>query len=256
MNFLTVFAHEGEEVLENVAPSLGDIIRANSIKFTVIASILLVILLVLSHFFKERNATLKKILFWAIIFVIVVNTLYLSLSTIYLNISSKSGGPVHHHADFEIYNCGQQVEVKKSEGLSNKVGSELVHTHNDKRMHIEGVILDPHQLSIGHFFENLGGELNNGILVVPTEKGQLSLKDRGFCPDGSKAVLQVFVYSTHDKFFEQKKLIDFEDYQISPFTQVPPGDCVILEFGPPKLRTDKLCESYQIKKNRNQLIER
>lgn len=256
MDFLTVFAHEGEEVIENVTSSLGDIIRANSIKFTIIAAILLLILLVLSHFFKEKNETFKKILFWAIVLIIVVNTLYLSLSTIYLNISSKSGGPVHYHADFEIYNCGQQIEVKKSEGLSNKVGSELAHTHDDKRMHIEGVILDPHELTIGHFFENLGGRLEDGMLIVPTEKGQLSLKDGDLCPDGSKASVQVFVYSTHDKFFEQKKLTDFEDYQISPFAQVPPGDCVILEFGVPRLRTDKLCESYKIKKNLNQLMER
>lgn len=255
MSFLTVFAHEGEEAAETIT-SLGDIIRGNSIKFTILASVLLLILLVSSHLFKERNAILKKILFWSIIVVIVLNTLYLSLSTIYLNISSKSGGPVHYHADFEIYNCGQEVEVKKSEGLSNKVGSELVHTHNDKRMHIEGVILDPHEQSIGHFFENLGGELDSGILTVPTESGMLTLKDGDRCPDGNIGSLQIFVYSTHDKFFEQKKLTDFEDYQVSPFTQVPPGDCVILEFGLPKLRTDKLCESYQIKKNLNQLKER
>lgn len=256
MDFLTVFAHEGEEAVESIVPGLGDIIRANSIKFTILAVVLLIILLILSHFFKEKNETLKKFLFWSIILVIVANTLYLSMSTIYLNISSKSGGPVHYHADFEIYNCGRQIEVKKSEGLSNKIGSELVHTHNDKRMHIEGVILDPHEISIGHFFESLGGKLENGILVIPTEKGQLSLKDGDLCPDGNKAKVQVFVYSIQGKFFEQKKLTDFKNYQISPFTQIPPGDCVIIEFGAQKLRTDQLCESYQIKQNLNQLMER
>lgn len=250
-----MFAHEGEEATETLT-SLGDTIKSNSIKFTILAAILLLVLLVLSHFFKEKNKTLKKILFWSIILVIVANTLYLSLTTVYLNISSKSGGPVHYHADFEIYNCGQEVAVEKSAGLSNKTGSELVHTHNDKRIHIEGVILDPHQLSLGHFFENLGGKLDNGILSVPTDKGLLSLKDGSLCPDGSKANLQAFVYSTHGKLFEQKKLTDFKNYQISPFAQVPPGDCVIIEFGAPKAATARMCLSYQVAKEAGKIYGR
>lgn len=228
--------------------NLGDIIRANSLTYTGAASVILLVLLVLSHFFKDKNAILRKILFWTIMIVISANTLYLVSATIFLNTKSKTGGPVHYHADYQIWNCGKEIEVMVPTGLSNKVGSPLIHTHNDKRIHAEGVILDPHELTVSHFFTELGGELESKELIVPTDEGIVDLKDSDLCPDGTPGILQIFVYKTMDKIFTQKKLENISEYQISPFTQVPPGDCVIIEFGPTKNVTDKICQSYQVAK--------
>lgn len=257
MDFLTVFAHGSEEVMEKITPNLGDIVRANSIKFTILASILLIILLVLSHFFKEINQTLKKILFWGMILVIAANTAYLTSATVYLNLKSNSGGPVHYHADFEIWSCGRQLEFEHSQGLSNKVGTSLIHTHDDKRMHVEGVILDTHELSLGHIVEEMGGGIDSNMLIIPTEEGKVSLKTGESCPDGKAGKLQVFVYKTEGKFYTQQKLADFKNYQISPYTQVPPGDCVIFDFDSvDKYKTDKMCLSYQVARQTGKIYER
>lgn len=256
MDLFTVYAHEVGEAAETVASSLGDTIRGNSIKFTLIASLLLLFLLILVYFFKEKNEMLKKLLFWGMILVIFANTLYLAASTIYLNTKSLTGGPVHYHADFEIWNCGKEVTVRKPQGLSNKTGTELVHSHNDNKIHIEGVIEDSHELTLGHFFENIGGKLGDGELIVPTDNGVVGLKDGDKCVDGSLGHLQVFVYQTKDKIYFQKKLDDFQNHQISPYTQVPPGDCIILEFGPQKIETEKLCKSYQVAKEMGKIYGR
>lgn len=248
MDFITVLAHGGKEVMEKVGPSLDQVIRANSIKFTLIAGVVLAILVVASILIKQKSEKLKYLLFGLMVVVILFTTVYLVGSTIYLNQVSTTGGPVHWHADFEIWNCGKKVELKNPEGLSNKVGSETVHEHNDQRIHIEGVILDPKQASLSHFFKELGGSMDNEHLMVPTEHGILDMRNDQKCPDGNTSHMQVFLFKTEGQTYQQTKLKNPENYIISPHSQVPPGDCVIIEFGPEKDKTDKLCVSYKVAK--------
>ena len=58
--------------------------------------------------------------------------------------------------------------------------------------------------------------------------------------------MQVFVYNTKDGVYTQQKLADPAAYKISPYSQVPAGDCIIVEYGPKKEQTDKLCRSYKV----------
>ena len=46
--------------------------------------------------------------------------------------------------------------------------------------------------------------------------------------------------------YEQIKIDDFEEYIISPYSNIPPGDCIIIEFGPEKQLTDKICLPYKL----------
>lgn len=254
MNFLEVLAHE-ENLVEAVQPALDQVIRTNSLNYSLIAAGLLLGLAVLALILKNASDKVKYILFAIIIIVTLANTIYLSGSTIYLNQISQTGGPIHYHADFEIYNCGQKVEIKNPQGLSNKVGSEVVHEHNDNRIHIEGVILDEHDQSLGHFFEQIGGQLHKEHMAIPTENGLVELESGQSCPEGQGS-LQVFIYQTEGKYFSQQKLADPENYVISPYPKIPPGDCVIIEFGVEKKRTDKLCNFYQVAVKKGELKER
>lgn len=259
MGFLTVLAHEGEEaeeVIETALPALDQVIRSNSWKFTLVAGVILAILVLVSIFIKQKSEALKFWLFGAMVLVILANTVYLAGSTIYLNQVSTTKGPVHWHADFEIWNCGQLIELKNPEGLSNKVGSETVHEHNDQRIHIEGVVLDPKQASLRYFFQELGGGIDNEHLTVSTEQGMLDMDNGQVCPDGSSASLQVFLYKTQGNTFSQTKLENPQDYMISPHGQVPPGDCIIFEFGPGKPKTNKLCNFYRVAKEKGELLEK
>jgi hypothetical protein len=57
----------------------------------------------------------------------------------------------------------------------------------------------------------------------------------------------VYHYDAKDKTYTQTKLDDPAHYAISGQSEVPPGDCVIFEFAPPKDHSNKLCEQYGIR---------
>lgn len=265
MSIFEVLAHEGEEAVETMQPALDELIRTNSLKFSLIAAGLLLGLAVLALIFKNASDKVKYLLFGIMVVVALLNTVYLVGSTIYLNQVSQTGGPVHWHADLEIWNCGQKVEIRDPQGFSNKVGTEVVHEHNDDRIHIEGVILDTHDASLGHFIEQIGGQLHEDHMAIPTEEGLVELENGQMC-DSQAGSLQVFVYKqslpsddgqTKGDSFSQQKLSDNpQDYIISPFGQVPPGDCIIIEFGPPKDITDKLCTFYQVAEEKGEIKAR
>lgn len=207
---------------------------------------------------KRGRKKLAPRLFGLMITLIAVVTIFLIGSTIYLNNISYTKGPVHWHADFEIWKCGKPVlshnkgeevdELRDPHGfLSNKIGSPTIHEHNDRRMHIEGVLVDKHEASLGTFFVKIGGDLHKDLFVFPTNEGKISYKNGQNCPNGP-GIVQIFVHSIKDKKVIQTKLSDPENYVISAQGAVPPGDCVIIEFDTPKDKTDKLCLSYQVAK--------
>lgn len=186
----------------------------------------------------------KATLFGFIVVVVLSITGYLIWSTVFINVKSVTGGPVHYHADFEIWNCGQKIDLIDPHGLENKVGTPLFHEHNDNRIHIEGPVLDYKEISLGGFFKTVGGELTDSYLRIPTHEDMIEMSS-GICK-GQPAELQVFVYKTQGKTFYQEKLTDPVSYVPSPYSNIPPGDCIIIEFDTPKDRTDKICTFYEV----------
>lgn len=212
-----------------------------------ISVILLSVLTFISLKVKPLRNAQKKILFIGMIVAVIVPTLFLITSTIYLNAISVSKGPVHWHADFEIWACGEELELKDPEGLSNKIGTATLHEHNDKRIHLEGVVVEMPDASLGNFFHVIGGELTADTISVPTEdQGLLEFTSGDTCPSGAEGEVQVFVYRTNGTMYAQEKLADPAGYIMAPESVVPPGDCIIVEFDEPKERTDRLCRSYQV----------
>ena len=242
----------GEEV---IAPTLEEIIRSNSIKVVIIASLIIIITVILIFVLKNISDGVKKVLFSLIVVPTILATLFMAGSTIYLNFQSSSGGPVHWHADYKIYDCGREVNLVDPEGFSNKVGSSTFHEHNDDRIHVEGVVSDPSEASLGKFFGFVGGSLHEDGFELPTNSGKISRHNGDLCQDGSYGTLQAFVYQVKGKAFNQKKLDDPENYILSPEGNVPPGDCIIIEFGSVKEKTDKLCDSYKLQKQKGNLQE-
>jgi hypothetical protein len=248
MSFINVLAHEGEELVEQVLPRLDEVIRTNSINYTILALVSLIVLTILSVILKKRQF-LKTFLFFGFVVVIIFNSAYLIGSTLYLNTQSVTGGPIHYHADFEIYNCGEYIDIKNPKGFSNKIGSSVIHEHGDNRIHLEGVLLDKHDASLGHFFAEIGGSMDENRLTIPTNQGEITLQNGKLC-DGRPAAFQVFVYQTRGNYYYQEKLENSpQNYVISPQSSIPPGDCVIIELDYLKKRTDKLCEQYLLKEN-------
>jgi hypothetical protein len=226
---------------------LEEIIHTNSVNFTIGSSIFLLLLVAVAYFAKKPSELVKVLLFSFMVLIISINTLYLAGSTIYKNQRSLSKGPVHWHADLEIWNCGQEVNLRDPKGWSNKIGSPLVHEHNDKKIHVEGVILHTDDASLGHFFDVIDGKLNSRELVVPVNEGHLNLKNGDVC-NGAPGMVQVFVYQTNGTEVTQKKLaVNPETHMLAADSAVPAGDCIIVEFDSMiKEKTERICQSYKV----------
>ena len=250
-----------------------------------IAAGALAVLTVIALLFSQKYEKLKMPLFVLMTIAMAGSTVSLIGSTVYLNTKADSGGPVHWHADIEFWACGNELEVRDPRGaVSNKIGTPTLHEHNDHRIHLEGVVVDDViDASLGKYMHVIGGAITAEQVVIPLNdesEGSIfedevdgdgptdsnadaindyiindveldrvaSFRDGDTC-DGQKSDVQVFIY-TYDsdtKTYEQHKEENPRDYVITDDPNVPPGDCIIVEFGPEREKTDRLCEQYGIR---------
>jgi hypothetical protein len=265
-----------EEDLENKIAQL-------SLKVVLISAAIVTVLVIIAWLLNNKKPKLKLPLFIGIAGTMALSTLMLIFSTVYLNVNSDSGGPVHWHADMEVWACGNELELRNPTGFSNKIGTSTLHEHNDHRIHLEGVVVDEQiDASLGKFMYVIGGAITDDALVVPVnpasgeyfedevdgdgpsnryaqqindnfipgdEKGNFAKFIDGQKCGEQEAEVQVFVYkyNEEDDTYEQTKLTRPQDYVITDDPNVPPGDCIIVEFGPAKSKTDKLCEQYGVR---------
>lgn len=210
---------------------------------------IMTIVIIASVIFRNRmTETAKKIAFLAIIIPVILSTAYLAIDTINLNLISETGGPIHWHADFEIWACDQKIQLASPDNiLDNKVGTPILHHHSDDRMHVEGTLLNIQEADLFEFFRVIDGEILTDRFRINTVDGSKSWINGDICPDGNPGTLQVFVYKTNGSIYTQEKLLDAPEYVPSPFINVPPGDCIIIDFDSEiKDKTDHICTSYAV----------
>lgn len=249
--FPAVALAHGEE--SGAASSFGNQLAALSLRVALYGGAFLLLLSLFALLKKKRGKSLDRALFGSIVAVTVAVSLFLAGSTVYLNTISYTKGPVHWHADFKLFVCGEEINLRDPRGfLSNKIGSPTVHEHNDARIHIEGVLMEPAEASLGNFFAQVGGDLHGDHLAIPTNDGQVSVTNGELC-GGEPAEVQVFVHQVKDRKHLVTKLDETESHVIAPFSAVPPGDCVIIEFDRPKDTTEHTCISYEAAKERGKL---
>lgn len=255
-----------------------------STRITLGSAVLLVVLVIIAAIIKDRWPKLKLPLFLMMVTAMAGSIIFLGASTVYLNTKADSGGPVHWHADMEIWACGNELALRDPyEFLSNKVGTATLHEHNDRRIHLEGVVVDAEKdASLGKFFHVVDGALTSNDLVVPLnsadtgdifephidgdgdsapapglvepyitddETGRYAVFSSGQTCGDETAYVQTFVYKFDEdtKTYRQEKLADPVNYTITGNPNVPPGDCIIVEFDVLKDQTDKLCEQYGVR---------
>ena len=177
-------------------------------------------------FQKQLKVKHEKVIFVAIAIASLAATGYLIGLTSYWVVTSESEGPVHWHADYEIWVCGQEVELPDPVGLENRVGNPIFHHHGDNRIHVEGILIELEEADLGHFFEVVGGELTPMSIAIPQDLPPASnprtYKNGDACPNGRPGTLYVFVNSV---------LIENPpEYILSPFSTIPPGDEIKFVF--------------------------
>ncbi|RJQ13450.1 hypothetical protein C4553_03655 [Candidatus Parcubacteria bacterium] len=235
-------------------PRLDEIITDNSWKIILYASLIIAFFVIIALLNKSQNEGFKKTAFIFIALSASIATLYLAGSTVYLNSKSSSKGPVHWHADFRIFSCDEEINLIDPRGLSNRIGTPVLHEHNDNRIHVEGVVLEPHNVNLAEFFEVIGGKLNLVEIFLPTNDGMKILRNGDLCPNNEPANLNVFVYQIRDGLVTQKKIDNFSEYVLSPYARIPPGDCIIFEFDTKqKDKTDKICNFYKLELDKGDL---
>ncbi len=207
---------------------------------------------------KKRKEGVWRVFFAGVTIPLLVATVYTTGVTVYVNTHSATHGPVHWHADFELWKCGEKIDLKEPEGLSNRIGSSLLHEHGDNRIHIEGVVSDTDDVALHHFFDFIGGRLTSTEMVVPTTQGNVKIVNKDLC-DGHEGKLQAFVYRVINPLnngkwlYTQQKIEDFTNHIIAPYSTVPPGDCIIIDFDGEKEKTEHLCSSYRQATERGEL---
>ena len=216
-----VFSHEGEEdefALDH--SGLYPLSQLSAFGYGSLIFGILIIVILLFH--KTMNNAVKKIVYSLIISITSLVTIYLVLTTLHLNIISLTKGPVHWHADFEIWVCSREIKLAEPKSfLSNKQGVDLMHAHNDNRIHVEGVLLDKKAASLGAFFYAIGGSISSDGIKVPTDEGLISAHEGDKCNE-QPAKLYVFV---NGNIIENPS-----QYVISPYEKVPPGDRIKIMF--------------------------
>lgn len=214
-----VFSHEGEEEFGMGNPGLYSLSQLAVVAYGSIAFGILIVTILL--FNKAMTEIIKKAVYILLVILVSVVTIYLISATLHLNIISESKGPVHWHADFEIWACGKELKLAEPKGMSNKQGTDLIHSHNDNRIHVEGVLLDKKEASLGAFFHAVNGALSSDGIKIPTDNGLAVFHEGDKCNE-MPAKLYVFV---NGKLIENPYF-----YVISPYEKVPPGDRIKFVF--------------------------
>lgn len=245
---LFIYAHGEEDETKNTE----SLITKSALISIILAGIISGVVVILAISIKKKTKILKLFLFFGIIIPIILATLYSAGSTIYLNFISVTKGPIHWHADYEIWACGQMLELIDPTGISNRIGTPVFHEHNDNRIHVEGVVLNPEDVELGKFFKFVGGQLHKEHFMLPTNNGVVE-KNNGDTCNGKNGKIQVFVYKTKNGRYTQEKIEDFEEYVLSPYPNIPPGDCIIIEFDEEKPKTEHICTTYRIAIQRGEL---
>lgn len=258
-------AHEGEEDEQyNHAGQNLIYYKARTLSTKLLITATIIIAAFVAYALAKDHHALtnkeKKILFAGIAVPAILATVVLAYATVYLNVTSQTKGPVHWHADYEIWKCGEKLDLKNPEGFTNRIGTPVFHEHGDARIHVEGVLIDKNDANLERFFNVTGGLLAQKKMRVPTDTELVEAVNGEPCGGANEpGKLQVFLLQVTNPdqskqwVYEQKKLDHFDDYVLAPYSYVPPGDCIIIEFGEEKETTDKICESYTTAIKRGEL---
>lgn len=212
------FAHGEDQYIGPELPGYP-VSQLQAVGYGSLAFIFLCILILLLK--NKMSETAKKLVYSFLLIIVASVTGYLAITTLHTNAVSVTKGPVHWHADYEIWICDQQVSLPEPGGMSNKQGTDLLHSHVDDRMHIEGALMQKSQASLGAFFYAIGGHLSSDEIAIPTDDGLISKHDGDLC-NGKPGRLYVFVNGKLNEFPQA--------HIIAPYEKVPPGDKIKIIF--------------------------
>jgi len=146
----------------------------------------------------------KKIVNKAIKYGVIALAVLLIVYGVYkLAASSPSDGPytktqVHWHSELAVYACGKIMPMPRPVGAGH-LGTPLLHTHEDGRIHIEGKIWKKEDIFLGRYMKNIG---------IDFSSEQISNYKNGDLCDGKPGKVNMFINGDENFDFENWILRD------------------------------------------------
>lgn len=164
---------------------------------------------------KERKARkTKKLLLYTIPIAILLTVIIMLIYTrgeSYQVDTSLPSTVIHWHSDIAIEICGSRIPIPNPYPEHNQAASSSlpsIHTHDDGKIHMEGLFTKKENLQLGRFFENLGLVFNS---VQITE-----YKNGNACNNGKENEVKMFVNGEEN--------IEFDKFQLKD------GDSILIRY--------------------------
>ncbi|MDO8537924.1 MAG: hypothetical protein Q7S21_03490 [archaeon] len=110
-------------------------------------------------------------------------------------------GQVHWHAYPSVEICGEVRQLPLPSPGQSHLGSDLLHTHDDGWIHVEGKVNSPQEITLGQYMQNIG---------VKFSSTQLWDKTNGDLCNGVAGKVQLFINGIENSELENHVIKDQE----------------------------------------------
>jgi hypothetical protein len=161
----------------------------------------------------RKGKKIKKVLLYSlptIIFLVILTIFILVKGRSYQLDTSMPATIVHWHSDLAIDICSSRIPIPNPFPEHEQLGANMpaLHTHNDGKIHMEGMFKSKEELSLGKFFSNLGIIFNSDQIM--------DYKNGNACNNGKENKVRMFV--------NDKENFDFDSFQLKD------GDSILIKY--------------------------
>lgn len=159
-----------------------------------------------SEHVKSSKEQRKKTIMWSLVGIAVIAVIT-AIILLPKNESSQpkepySKGQVHWHATLKVFVCGEEKLMPAPTG-EHHLGLPLLHTHEDRLIHIEGVVWNSEEIALGRYMEVIGQNFKDDEL--------LDKKNGDLCNDQPGKV-KLFVNGKENSGLTQYVIKDGDEY--------------------------------------------
>ncbi|MEK6862001.1 MAG: hypothetical protein AABY07_08610 [Nanoarchaeota archaeon] len=157
---------------------------------------------------KDAQKFKKNIIKYSIIGIILIVVVYFAFKMFSgPKVESYTKGPVHWHAELNVYICGKKVGVPEElpQG-QHHLGLPLLHTHADGLIHIEGQIWKKEDITLGAYMDAINVPFANNTII--------DYKNDGMCNDGKSNKIKMLVNGEESSEFRNYVVNDKDKIEI------------------------------------------
>lgn len=157
---------------------------------------------------KEEGTPTNKIMVVGLIVLFGGAVLFFAFS----NSNSVTGlasapiGNVHWHATAELSVCGETKPIPVPFPGQHHKGLPLMHTHDDEKLHIEGFVGNPSDITLGKFMQAIGVQFSNDQFF--------DKKNGDTCPNGMQGNVKLLVNDQENPQLANYSIKDGDRFEI------------------------------------------